>query len=75
MKIKDRCKQGRTERLYHDSKSELKKGQEETDVWQGLGVVALDENSPGQIINIVTSSSVSKDAYSCIHPQNDGAHR
>lgn len=26
------------------------------------------------MINIVTSSSVSKDAYSCIHPQNDMVH-
>lgn len=75
MKIKDRCKQERTVRIYHDSKSELKKEQEEqTDVWQGLAVVALDENGPGQIVNIITSSSVGKDAYSCIRLQNDGAH-
>lgn len=51
-------------------KSELKKEQEEeTDVCQGLGVVALDGNGPGQITNIVTSSSVSKGASSCTYPQ------
>lgn len=76
VKMKDRCKQERAVRVYHDSKSELKKEQEEeTDVWQGLGRVALDENGLGQILNTVTSSSVSKDAYSCIHLQNNGAHR
>lgn len=75
MKIKDRCKQESTVRIYGDSKTELKKEQkEETDVWRGIGVVALDGNGPRQIINIVPSSSVGKDAYSCIRPQNDSAH-
>lgn len=53
--------------------SSKKKQEEESEVWQGCGVVALAENGPRQVINIVPSPSVSKDTYSCIHLQNDAA--
>lgn len=61
---------------FKKKKNQLKKGQQEdSDAWQGFRAAALGQDSPGQILDIVTTSSASKAAYGCTHQRKGMVHR
>lgn len=75
MKIIDRSKQKKKGRMYHELKKKKNSSKRGNKKIAMRGKAALGQDSPGQILDIVTTLSASKDAYGCTHQQKGMVHR